>query len=92
MINRPQDYISREAAIIITEETGALETQRRIYELPAAEVRENKITRWVTKDISGEEIPDPYCSVCGWVIGKRESRYYKFCPHCGRQIEEISEH
>lgn len=41
------DYISREAVINITAETGAWETQNRIRELPSADVIPVKHGRWL---------------------------------------------
>lgn len=44
------EYISREAVINITAETGAWETQNRVRELPAADVQ--PINRWIKADES----------------------------------------
>lgn len=44
------EYISREAVINITTETGAWETQNRIRELPATDVQ--PINRWIKADES----------------------------------------
>ena len=44
------DYISREAVINITAETGAWETQNRVRDLPAADVQPVKHGRWECVD------------------------------------------
>lgn len=43
------EYISREAVINITAETGAWETQNRVRELPAADVQPVKHGQWIMK-------------------------------------------
>lgn len=77
------DYISREAVINITAETGAWKTQNRVRELPAADVQPVKHGHWI-------EHPDDIfplestieCSVCG----KQENvniHNDNYCPNCG---------
>ena len=46
------EYISREAVINITAETGAWETQNRIRELPSADVQPVKYGKWEETHIS----------------------------------------
>ena len=46
------EYISREAVINITAETGALETQNRVRELPTADVQPVKHGEWIEKKVS----------------------------------------
>lgn len=80
------EYISREAVINITAETGAWETQNRVRELPAADVQPVKHGRWI-------EHPDDIfpldstieCSVCG----EQENvniHNDNFCPNCGARM------
>lgn len=84
------EYISREAVINITAETGAWETQNRVKELPAANVQPVKQGRWVCEFYN--DVFDVYqadCSVC-----KKEStdKYdkvsesFEYCPHCGAKM------
>ena len=60
------DYISREAAIQITVETGALETQSRLRELLAADVAPVKHGNWWL-DPNGMDwnLPAWKCDQCG---------------------------
>lgn len=88
------EYISREAVINITAETGAWETQNRVRELPAADVQPVKHGRWIStmETIESEFVK---CSNC-------QSEYYiqdlqhvenldgivNFCPNCGSKNED----
>ncbi len=64
------EYISREAVINITAETGAWETQNRVRELPAADVQ--PVDRWISVN---DRLPENcievlvYDTDCGIVIG-----------------------
>lgn len=64
------EYISREAVINITAETGAWETQNRVRELPAADVQ--PVNQWISvKDRLPENCIEVlvYDTDCGIVIG-----------------------
>ena len=88
------EYISREAVINITAETGAWETQNRVRELPAADVQPVKHGRWIIDYAEGRKIYHAHCSECG----KEPTRniggdYYidklsDFCPNCGAKNED----
>ena len=71
------EYISREAVINITAETGALETQNRVRELPAADVQP---IVYAHKTISvGRR---SYCSNCGKLAIMED-----FCSKCGAKVK-----
>lgn len=55
------DYISREAVINITAETGAWETQNRVRELPAADVQ--PVNQWISVD---DKLPEWDKTVLVW--------------------------
>lgn len=85
------DYIKRKDVINITAETGALETQNRVRELPAENVQPVKHGRWI--DIyeycesrglrpSGLEVYH-WCSECD----KAEKKTSDFCPKCGARMD-----
>lgn len=96
------DYISRQAAINITAETGALETQRRIMELPPVTnatttgiqpvVREAgsevETAEWINAD-TNEPSKLWLCSNCKGLVKVGYycfSCYYSFCPCCGKPM------
>ena len=74
------EYISREAVINITAETGAWETQNRIRELPAADVKPVNYGRW----------EETHISLCKWIPEdeKEEGRSFYMaemkCSCCNR--------
>lgn len=40
------------------------------------------------KDI-GLETKHRFCTKCGGCVTQRESWVYKYCPHCGAQMDEV---
>lgn len=82
------DYISREAVINITAETGAWETQNRVRELPAAEVQPVRHGRWIDCSYydpcarSEEQDIQFKCSNCGHRIYNKPNDDNLFCGHC----------
>ena len=76
------DYIDREAALRITEETGALETQSRIKSLPDADVKPVVRGKWIEDGYLG--LPC-VCSYCG---GHPAIKSWHFCPYCGAEMRE----
>lgn len=101
------EYISREAVINITAETGAWETQNRVGELPAADVEPVRHGRWIRgKNKSAFPAKHPaiwYCSCCGEMIRYNDSMgaYQKIkkkvnevnprCRRCGAKMNEVEE-
>lgn len=79
------EYISREAVINITAETGAWETQNRVRELPASNVQPVKHGRWIH-----DKRTQWKCSECGNFLDfdglncGRGSAFY--CPNCGADM------
>ena len=74
-----EDCISRQAVIEITAETGALETQSRVRELPSVTPKE-KTAKWIYKQgIFGAV----YCSKCDFELKTNNTKY---CPNCGCQM------
>ena len=48
-------------------------------------------TRWIPiKSILGDYVQEYHCSKCGFRIttGEYDSNRFKFCPRCGKEIEE----
>ena len=77
------DYVSRADVLEITAETGALETQGRVKELPAADVRTVVRGIWLTKEYMYGE-PDAGISDM-WIDRRAEqSDYYAYCSNCGK--------
>lgn len=85
------DYISREAVINITAETGAWETQNRVRELPAADVQPIKHGRWESEHYN--ELLWCYeatCSECGY---ESTDKYHiadshRCCENCGARMDQ----
>ena len=89
------EYISREAVINITAETGAWETQNRIRELPSADVQPVKHGKWIDaytwtmfhefkSSGRGEHF---WCSECEQ--GQKQKSNY--CPNCGADMRGDAE-
>ena len=82
------EYIERDKVIWITAETGALETQARVKELPAADVQP------VVHGIWMEDHTEFVCSVCGQrvdgeiVFMIKPNALPGFCPNpmCGAKM------
>lgn len=85
------EYISREAVINITAETGAWETQNRVRELSAADVQPVKRGKWE----QDEKGAFHHCSECesktfrdvdGW--GYEYQEYLTdYCFRCGARMD-----
>lgn len=71
------EYIEKKAVINITAETGAIETQNRVRELPAADVQPVRRGRW--EDCSNGWM----CSYCNRDV-THETLY---CPNCGADMK-----
>lgn len=81
------DYISREAVINITAETGAWETQNRVKDLPSADVQPMKHGRWINKGFI-----TIYCSNCSKIPGGWPAPApTDYCPNCGAKMDGDSE-
>lgn len=100
------EYISREAVINITAETGAWETQNRIRELPSADVQPVKRGRWQTimmSEATGwdlsltggrDEVCEHICSCCHKCPvydEEGEPWFSDYCPHCGARMDGDTE-
>lgn len=85
------EYISKEAVINITAETGAWETQNRVRELPAADVQPVKHGRWLPSDscitTAYGTIHCQICSECGADLMEDSDYDYDFCPNCGARMD-----
>ena len=81
------EYIERQKVIDITAETGALETQRRVQALPAADVAPVVHAKWEFNGICTS------CSACGSNKPtkahdhKLASREVRFCYFCGAKMD-----
>lgn len=82
-----REYIERQKVIDITAETGALETQRRVQELPVADVVPVVHAKWEFNGICTS------CSACGSNKPtkahdhKLASREVRFCYFCGAKMD-----
>lgn len=87
------EYISREAVINITAETGAWETQNRIRELPATDVQPIRHGRWIDHEKFERKNCNACieCSVCNTWFGHDCIPKTKFCPNCGARMDIIYE-
>ena len=80
------EYIERQKVIDITAETGALETQRRIKELPASDVAPVVHAKWEHTHTSESYFNECWrCSACGF--DDTEGFVFDFCPHCGAKMD-----
>ena len=78
------DYIKRDDVLEITAETGALTTQIRVRELPAADVRLVEHGRWkLNADGSGT------CLNCRMTFRDLwdDDHWFNYCPSCGAKME-----
>ena len=84
------DAISRKAVFLITAETGALETQRRVMELPALDVAPVVHAHWVKTFGSDGFVSTLRCSKCG---NAKNSNYSpgNFCWFCGARMDGEAE-
>lgn len=88
------EYISREAVINITADTGAWETQNRVRELPAADVQPVKRGRWIDctfydpYEKSYEQNFEYKCSCCGHMIYNKPNDDNQYCGRCGARMEQ----
>lgn len=80
------EYISREAVINITAETGAWETQNRVRELPVADVQPVRRGTWVHFNNDSNII---FCSECNheayWDTDYGQ-QLFDYCPYCGARM------
>ena len=84
------EYIERQKVIDITAEMGALETQRRVQEIPAADVAKVVHAKWVNPHWLGSTSV-ANCSACNFEAQHREYRgvqnFYKYCPGCNAKMD-----
>jgi hypothetical protein len=91
------EYIKREDVILITTETGALETQGRVRALPAAHVQHVVHGKWIgwpeCLQYDGAYSDDQIvCSSCHkvWNLIDNCTEDFNFCPNCGAYMVEES--
>ncbi len=86
------DYISREAVINITAETGAWETQNRVRKLPSADVQEKRYCRMIPLEPDCRGYTDLFiCTNCHQHIhlGAIQKEYSgSFCLECGAEVTD----
>ena len=93
------DYVSRADVLEITAETGALETQGRVKELPAADVQLVVRGKWEERKVftgkgNVDMIQSARCNKCGKYHTTPYLYYftdYYFCPNCGAKMRENKE-
>lgn len=86
------EYISKEAVINITAETGAWETQNRVRELPAADVQPVKCCRMIPLEPDCRGCTDAFiCTNCHQHIhlGFIQKEYSgSYCLECGAEVKD----
>ena len=83
------EYISKEAVINITAETGAWETQNRVRELPAADVQPVKRGRWI--EVTPKHSRCSCCDVTCLIAVYPISANANYCPNCGARMDGDAE-
>lgn len=81
------EYISKQDVINITAETGAWETQNRVRELPAANVKPVRCGRWENEYLE-DDIWWAECSSCKQETHSKYVRpsTYRYCSNCGARM------
>ena len=87
------DLIRRKDVLWITKETGALETQGRVRELPAVNTVALIHGYWIEDESTypGPGLVNNICSACRKMIftcKRGWSKKWKFCPQCGAKMDE----
>lgn len=86
------EYVSREAVINITAETGAWETQDRVRELPSADVQPVKRCKMIPHKPDCRGCTDVFlCTNCQHHIhlGFIQKEYSgSYCIECGAEVQE----
>lgn len=79
------EYIKKSDVINITAETGALETQNRVTDLPTITLPTTmKMGKWELLSSCATNTSYKYkCSSCSTCM----SQEYNFCPNCGATME-----
>ena len=88
------EYIERQKVIDITAETGALETQRRVQELPAADVAPVVHAKWINlpkyKSVGGTLKKAQICSACNaFYVSDADIPFsnHRYCADCGAKMD-----
>lgn len=82
------DFVRRSDVLEITAETGAVETQGRVKELPAADVLPLASGKWV-KVVHAIAVTTANCSECGCeAVWRSRTKPYTLCPNCGAFMDD----
>ena len=92
----PDDYISREAALTVLQDSDLFNTTERqlraIRELPAADVAQVVHGEWLRSDDDWNSLTTIQCSLCSeeWYFETDDDvslLNYKYCPNCGARMD-----
>ena len=81
-------FVSVKEVLNITAETGALETQNRVRELPLADVVKARHAEWQLIHRDRNFYKDVYqCSECRFLVTGAQQIAYDYCPYCGARMD-----
>lgn len=89
-------YVDLDAIIDrLDDEWGFLGMREELYNLPAADVVEDKSGAWENmSEIDSAYVNTCRCSACGttfWIDESPEDANYNYCPNCGAKMDEEQE-
>lgn len=81
-------FVSVKEVLNITAETGALETQNKVRDLPSADVVEARHAEWQLIHRDKDFYKDIYkCSKCRFLATGTQEWAYVYCPNCGARMD-----
>ena len=89
----PDDYISREAALMKLMQDGcSAKNLQSISDMPASDVAEVVHAEWLRSDDDWNSLTIIQCSSCGeeWCFETDDDvslLNYKYCPNCGARMD-----
>ena len=93
----PEDYISREAALMKLMQDGcSAKNLQSISDMPAADVAEVVHGEWLRADDDWNSLTTIQCSLCSeeWCFETDDDvslLNYKYCPNCGAKMDGAAE-
>ncbi len=89
-------YVDLDAIIDrLDDEWGFLGMREELYNLPVADVVEDKSGAWENmNEIDSAYVNTYHCSACGttfWIDESPEDANYNYCPNCGAKMSKGQE-